>query len=191
MSKIKDTLRRFEEGLNVEATRIEESIQAMKEDIRESVEGYIDFENKKTVYREFYLAKLKEAGVESEDDMEDEDEKEKFKKDVEESWEGEKLEDSVIEAIKLEAVVTPEFKSDDPRESEEDAKGKPNVTDEGGDVVDPPADTIEEPGKEQDTVSDNDDAAPEDEKVDDQTDVSQEEPAENKGEKDTSGDPLK
>jgi len=188
--KMKDTLLRFEESLNAEATKIKEAIEATKEDIRESVEGYLDLENTKSLYREFYLTKLKEADKDSEDDMDDE-EKEAFKKDVEESWQGDKLEDSVIEAIKSEAVVTPEFKSDDPRESETDAKGKANVSDEMETVVDPDGAPIEEPGKEQDTVSDNDDAAPEDEKVDDQTDVSQEQPPVNTGEEDTHGDPLK
>lgn len=179
MSKLKDTLRRFEESLDREAERISEAIKATKDDIRESVEAYNDFEESKDAYCEYFRTCLEKFEVKTPEDL-DEDKKEEFFKYVEESWEGAELDEDVIAIAMKEAVVTPDFKSDDPREYSMDATDAPEA-DENLEQAEDEADKetpIEEPEVNTD---ENDDAAPEDEKVDDQTDVSTEEPDVNNG----------
>lgn len=189
MNKLKRTLERFEEILDSEAKMLEKAISSTKQDIRESVESYIKLENAKEDYRKFYASKLKEACAKSENDM-DEETKEKFKSDIEESWKGESFDEETLIQLQKEAS-SPEFKSDDPRESEEQAKGKPNVTDENGEVIDPTEGGIESPVVSNEGEDENDDAAPADPTVDDQTDVITKTEKPNLGEEDTTGDPLK
>ena len=169
MSKTKETLEKFEENLDIEAHKLEESILSFKEDIRESVENFIKLEEIKEEYAKLYTSKLIEACDKSQKELDDET-KEKLDKDMEESWKGEKLDDSIIESIKLEAQAAV-FKSDDPRESEEDANKNTNTKVEDPNTVDPGEDTTEPKEVDKQSEKENDDAAPEDPKVDDQTDV--------------------
>ena len=160
MSKITETLRRFEEKLDAEAMRIEESIKATKDDIRESVENYIDFQKSKIAYCEFFQSKMEEFGVKDPDELDDE-KKVEFFKSVDTDWTGDALSEDIIAAAMKEAVAT-SFKSDDPRESE---------TPVGDTVVPVNGDGLEEPVVTGTPEGDNGEAEPEDAKVDDQTDV--------------------
>lgn len=182
MSKLTNTLRRFEESLDKEAERISEAIKATKKDIRESVEAYNNFEESKAAYREFFRGCLKKFKVKSPNEL-NESRKAKFFKYVENSWTGEELDESVIAIAMKEAVEVPDFESDDPREYQTGASGEEN-TDDNLKAAEAEADKetpIEEPEVDNDTLEENDDAAPEDPEVDDQTDVDVEEPEENNG----------
>lgn len=196
MSKATDTIKRFEESLDLEATRIQEAIAAAKEEVRSDVDGYFSFVESKDKYVELIRTKLEKAGVEKFDDLEDDEKKKEMEEEVDKEFEddaeeGDKELEEAVRSKLWGEVIVPDFKSDEPTEFTEPASKNKDADD----VVKNVEKEVKGDGEKEPVIKDEKDEEKEEQvkkaKVDDQTDVAVEEPKTNSGEKDTSGDPLK